>query len=288
MKLEVKGHSGCQIDVVRENNKLYVYKSSNNLGYLKRLELQGLKQRDAAYNMDLPNIVVPGIYEINKTDTSVTLKMNYVYSKSFVGYFECAGLEQIMNFTDAMQNFLCYEIRNSKMELVDASILKDKFADVKNKTLNNAMLQDDDEIVDIINRSEQHFANIDNMLLPVGKCHGDLTFSNVLFSGNNYYLIDFLDSFVESPLLDIVKLRQDSAYLWSQLMYNGECDNVRLKIIANKIDKAIDKFASQYDWYNKYYKTFQLMNFLRILQYAKEISVINYLKNVINQLLYEF
>jgi hypothetical protein len=71
-------------------------------------------------------------------------------------------------------------------------------------------------------------------------------------------------------------------------MYNGECDSVRLKIIANKIDKAIDKFASQYDWYNKYYKTFQLMNFLRILQYAKEAPVINYLKNVINQLLYEF
>ena len=125
------------------------------------------------------------------------------------------------------------------------------------------------------------------MELPIGKCHGDLTFSNILFSGNDYYLIDFLDSFVESPLLDIVKIRQDSAYLWSELMYSGECDSTRLRIVADKIDTEIYNFASQFDWF-RYYKIFQLMNFLRILQYAHEPKVIDYLKNVINDLLYEF
>ena len=28
MEIEVKGHSGCQIDIVREENELYIYKSS--------------------------------------------------------------------------------------------------------------------------------------------------------------------------------------------------------------------------------------------------------------------
>lgn len=288
MKIEVKGHSGCNIDVVRENNKLYVYKSSNNLGYLNRLELQGLKQRDAAYNMDIPGISVPIISEINKTDSSVTLKMNYVYSKNFVNYFEYAGFEQITNFINAMRKFLIYEIRNSVMKTVKASVLKEKFIDVKNKTLSNTVLKNDSEIIDIIDKSEHIFNSVKDMQMPIGKCHGDLTFSNILFSDNNYHLIDFLDSFVESPLLDIVKLRQDSAYLWSQLMYSGNCDTIRLKIIAKKIDSEIDKFASQFDWYNDNYKIFQLMNFLRILQYAKDTTVINYLKNVINQLLYEF
>lgn len=288
MKIEVKGHSGCNIDVVRENNKLYVYKSSNNLGYLNRLELQGLKQRDAAYNMDIPGISVPIISEINKTDSSVTLKMNYVYSKNFVNYFEYAGFEQITNFINAMRKFLIYEIRNSVMKTVKASVLKEKFIDVKNKTLSNTVLKNDSEIIDIIDKSEHIFNNVKDMQMPIGMCHGDLTFSNILFSDNNYHLIDFLDSFVESPLLDIVKLRQDSAYLWSQLMYSGNCDTIRLKIIAKKIDSEIDKFASQFDWYNDNYKIFQLMNFLRILQYAKDTTVINYLKNVINQLLYEF
>ena len=92
---------------------------------------------------------------------------------------------------------------------------------------------------------------------------------------------------MESPLLDIVKIRQDSAYLWSQLMYSGDCDTIRLKIVADKIDKEIVRFTSQYEWF-RHYKLFQLMNFLRILQYAKEPKVIDYLKNVLNQLLYEF
>ena len=69
-------------------------------------------------------------------------------------------------------------------------------------------------------------------------------------------------------------------------MYSGEYDKIRLSIVAKKIDEAIDKFASQYEWY-RHYKLFQLMNFLRILQYAKEDKVISYLKNVINNLLYE-
>ena len=121
--------------------------------------------------------------------------------------------------------------------------------------------------------------------IPMGKCHGDLTFSNILFNGNNYYLIDFLDSFIESPLLDLVKIRQDSQYEWSRLMYEEDVDLVRLSIISDKIDKEIDGYYSQYEWYRKYYHVFQLMNFLRILQYAKKEKVIKYLTNVINSML---
>ena len=286
MELEVKGHSGCQVEVVRENEGLYVYKSSKDLGYLNRLYLQGQKQQSAV-GMGLQHIRVPRILEINRDATSVSIKMEYVYSKSFVNYFEYAGFEQISYFIKALCLFLNYEIHNSEMQIVRADVLREKFQDVKAKSINNQALKDDSEIVDILNISSKYFDDAEDMCLPVGQCHGDLTFSNILFNGNNYYLIDFLDSFVESPLLDIVKIRQDSAYLWSHLMYSGECDTIRLKIVADKIDSEIVKYASQFDWY-KHYKLFQLMNFLRILQYAKEERVIAYLKKVLNQLLYEF
>lgn len=286
MKLEVKGHSGCQIDVVREDGKLYIYKSTFDKGYLDRLCLQGKKQQEAA-KIRLQHIRVPQIYEIHRGDESVSIKMEYVYSKNFVGYFEYAGFEQISYFINALCLFLEYEVVNSSMQVVSADILRQKFADVKTKTINNEVLKADVEVLDILERSSVYFDKAEDMILPVGKCHGDLTFSNILFNGNNYYLIDFLDSFVESPLLDIVKIRQDSAYLWSQLMFTGNCDLIRLKIVADKIDKEIVQFASQYEWF-RHYKLFQLMNFLRILQYAKEPKVIDYLKNVLNQLLYEF
>ena len=286
LDLEVKGHSGCQVDIVRENDSLYVYKSTQDPGYLKRLFLQGQKQKEAA-ELKLQHIRVPQVYDISHDGRSVTIKMEYVYSKSFVRYFEYAGFEQISYFIQALCLYLDYEIQNSPIDLVKADVLTSKFQDVCDKVSKNPKLRGDKEVEAILEASSKRFVAQTDMMIPIGKCHGDLTFSNILFNGNNYYLIDFLDSFVESPLLDIVKIRQDSAYLWSQLMYLGENDTLRLQIVADKIDQQIASYASKFDWF-KYYPNFQLMNFLRILQYAKEEKIIDYLKRILNQLLHEF
>lgn len=286
LDLEVKGHSGCQVNIVRENDSLYVYKSTHDPGYLKRLFLQGQKQKEAA-ELKLQHIRVPQVYDILHDEMSVTIKMEYVYSKSFVRYFEYAGFEQISYFIQALCLYLDYEIQNSPIGLIKADVLTSKFQDVCDKVSKNPKLQGDKEVVAILDAASKRFAAQTDMMIPIGKCHGDLTFSNILFNGNNYYLIDFLDSFVESPLLDIVKIRQDSAHLWSQLMYLGENDTLRLQIVADKIDQEIASYASKFDWF-KYYPNFQLMNFLRILQYAKEEKVIDYLKSILNQLLHEF
>ena len=286
MDIEVKGHSGCQIDIVRENDDLFVYKSTTDPKYFSRLQLQAQKQQDAA-TVELQHIRIPRIVNVHRDERSVVVKMEYVYSKNFVGYFEYAGFEQIAYFTKALKLFLDYEIKHSSIQTVKADILKLKFADVSEKTKSNKVLKDDTEVLDILKEAEKIFTSSGDMELPVGKCHGDLTFSNILFSGNSYYLIDFLDSFIESPLLDIVKIRQDSAFQWSQLMFTGEYDRLRLKIVSDKVDNDIVKYASQFEWY-KYYAIFQLMNFLRVLQYAHEKRVIDYLKRIIKQLLHGF
>ena len=49
MEIEVKGHSGCQIDVVSEDNAIYVYKSTADPKYLRRLALQARKQKAARF-----------------------------------------------------------------------------------------------------------------------------------------------------------------------------------------------------------------------------------------------
>ena len=162
----------------------------------------------------------------------------------------------------------------------------EKFKDICVKVQANNMINKDKEIVQILERSALIFNSVDEEIrIPVGYCHGDLTFSNILFNGNNYYLIDFLDSFIESPLLDIVKIRQDSRYAWSQQMYEYDMDVVRMKIISGKIDEEIDKYYSRYDWYRKNYSMFQLMNFLRIIQYVKDEKVLKFLKQVLISML---
>lgn len=287
MEIEVKGHSGCQIDIVREGQDLFIFKSSKDKKYLPRLLKQAEKQHEASL-LEYQHIRVPKIFDVVTDDKSVVIKMEYVYSKNFIEYFESAGFEQIKYFIKALELFVDKEIQRSKLRNVDVKIVKGKFDDVKTKILSNPLLKDDDEILKLIEKSSILFNKEDVYVLPVGICHGDLTFSNVLFNGNNYYLIDFLDSFIESPLLDIVKIRQDSAHLWSQLMYTKPYDKLRLQIICEKIDKEIDCYFGQYKWYSEYYNIFQLMNMLRILQYAKEYKVVTYLKKEIKNLLYEF
>ena len=286
MKIEVKGHSGCQIDVVREDGKLYIYKSTRDLHYLDRLQFQAKKQQ-AALGLELQHIRVPRIYEVRRDSNSVTIKMEYIYSKNFLGYFEYAGFEQIAYFIKALRIFLDYEICHSPIQIVKKEVLWNKYEDVSRKILCNESLKDDRTVQNLLSKSKDVFSKVTDMRLPVGLCHGDLTFSNIMFNGNNYFLIDFLDSFIESPLLDIVKIRQDSAFLWSQLMILGDYDKIRLQIVANKLDQEIVSYASQFEWYS-YYPYMQLMNFLRVLQYAHEEKVITYLKRIIEHLLYEF
>lgn len=282
MKLDIQGHSGCEIVIVHEDNDLFIHKSTHDSGYVPRLVNQANKQI-AASKIEYQNIRVPKVFEVEQNDTSATIKMEYIYSRNYVEHFEQAGFEQIKYLIGAIKYFIDLEINNSRMETVPSHILTDKMADVARKVEKNVHLKDDAEAQELVRRSSAVMDKVGNMVLPVGMCHGDLTFSNILFNGNNYYLIDFLDSFIESPLLDIVKIRQDTSYLWSTLMYNKPFDKVRLSIISEKIDVAIDEyFSGRYQWYRDYYMPLQLMNFLRILQYGHDDKVISYLKKVIS------
>lgn len=282
MKLDIQGHSGCDIVIVHEDNELFIHKSTNDAGYVPRLVNQANKQI-AASKIEYQNIRVPKVFEVLQTDKDATIKMEYIYSRNFIEHFEQAGFEQIKYLIGAIKYFIDLEISHSEIRTVPANILTDKMADVARKVEKNIHLKDDIEAQELVKRSSEIMNAVGDMDLPVGMCHGDLTFSNILFNGNNYYLIDFLDSFIESPLLDIVKIRQDTAYLWSTLMYNKPFDKVRLSIISEKIDAAIDEyFKSKYKWYRDYYMPLQLMNFLRILQYGHDDKVIAYLKRVIS------
>lgn len=285
MEIEVKGHSGCSIDIRRLGHQIFVFKTTKDPNYLQRLACQARKQQ-AAVNMENYHIRVPEIYDVLQTDAETTIKMQYIYSKSFIEFLEQAGFEQVDYFINALKQFVEYEIKKSKMQLVPASIFQSKFSTVKSKMASNPLVKDNIRLKHLLEQCQSIFDKMHDMEIPVGLCHGDLTFSNILFNGNNYYLIDFLDSFVETPLQDIVKIRQDTLYRWSQQMYQKPFDVVRLKIICNKMDSEIDSyFSHRYEWYRQNYHIMQLMNIVRILPYAIDTSIVEYLTDIISDIL---
>ena len=66
-----------------------------------------------------------------------------------------------------------------------------------------------------LDRYVEYCLGFDWSSIPTGYCHGDLTFENVLVHQSNLYFIDFLDSFIETPYLDLSKLLLDILVLWS-------------------------------------------------------------------------
>lgn len=196
MEIEVKGHSGCSIEIVRQGKKLTIEKGTKDPKYVDRLYQQALKQQKAQ-NTKLQFIRVPEIFNIIKNDNEMLMQMEYIYSRNFIDNFENAGFEQINYFIKAIDIFIQSEIERSEMQDIPLNVVTDKFADVKKKTLANSFMQDREDVKQIIERSEPFFMNISELKMPVGVCHGDLTLSNILFNGNNYFLIDFLDSFIE-------------------------------------------------------------------------------------------
>ena len=110
-------------------------------------------------------------------------------------------------------------------------------------------------------------SNKEFIKVKVGNCHGDMTLSNMIFD-NNIYLIDFLDSYIESPTMDIVKLRQDTHLLWSLNMVDTPLDLTKIKIGLEYIDKWICANFNVDD-----YEILQIINLLRIYPYSTDEKI---------------
>ena len=285
MELIVKGHSGFSIDIVREGTNLYVYKRCGDAGKSERLMRQAAKQEQAT-GFHYTGFQIPHIIATEHNENYSSIKMDYIYSRNFMEYFESAGFEQIDFFIHALIRFIEEELAHSPIQAISPDIVNSKFLSVKKTIASNTHIRKDETLTSIMEKAERLLTGISEWRLPVGICHGDLTFSNILFTANTYYLIDFLDSFIESPLLDIVKLRQDSAHIWSAKLYTKPYDPIRLGIISRKIDTELDTYFRQYSWYNAYYLPLQVLNLLRVLQYATEDAIVDDLETELTKLLY--
>ncbi|MBR6125419.1 phosphotransferase [Candidatus Saccharibacteria bacterium] len=281
MKILVKGNSGCSIEIVQKGTNLILQKGSSNIAYIPRLLKQFEKQSQFKIHSN-NHIKIPIIYEIHKTSNSIVGKMEYVYSKNFINFFETAGFEQIQHFANVIIQFLDYEVSKSPQKKISKSTLINKIRTIKQNISSVDMTTHN-----LLKRVEKECLSQSVISIPVGLCHGDLTLSNILFNGSDCFLIDFLDSYIESPLMDIVKIRQDTYFGWSQLMSRQQFDKIRLNLILKKIDRLVDEHFQQYEWYVQYYRIFQIINFCRIIPYARNKRVDIFLQKTIGQLLSE-
>lgn len=288
--LKIEGRSGCSLKVFQsDGGQILVRKisalSSYNHRLLKQLEKQQkFKQFNFLDCLDSPEIISQG----KTTDGLNYFDMEYITGEKFSTFLCSAKVLKIKEIIKYLINYLEENFKSSEYIFPPLDKIHSKIDELKNKlNPNQSFAQELKQKVFIILETK-----IPNSKIPQKTCHGDLTFSNMLFSEDGkIYLIDFLDSFVESPVIDLVKLRQDTHFFWSvEIDSNLEIYNLcKIMQILSYIDRQLQQYllkkgADVYNWY----RYLELFNLVRIMPYVSKSTEINFLKKHINSLLLSY
>lgn len=253
---DLGGHSGCKILLYeKENNEVFVRKISGNYSYNKRLEKQAQKQ--ALYFN--PNIRVPKI--LNSGYTSAGLfyfDMEYIQGITMAEYIKTIEIGKVRAICELIvKNIVTINKKNGS---VNERIFIDKINSLK-KALNHHNDIIDEALFMLENHKWDRFVKT--------SCHGDLTLENIIVKDNQLYLIDFLDSFYDSWIMDISTIMQDVQTMWSY-RYDEEIEintKIRLLVFRDILMETIDK-ESPLDYIEVYYAL--LLKLIRIFPYTKD------------------
>ena len=225
-KLET-GLSGCKLELIGSNT---LRKHSSSPSYNKRLELQVKKQQLFSLQF-FRNVETPIV--LGKEDSY--FDMEYVTGRSFDEYFSVCSLSDIDFVFDSLCGYFDDLISNSQYYQPEVSKKRilDKINSLETHTRHLTDLYHIRQMVSSI-----------TMKIPQTFCHGDLTFTNIIFNKNRLYYIDFLDCFIDSFLCDLVKLKQDLFYHWS-LDVQG-IKNLRIRQIYSLLWRKLEERYSQY------------------------------------------
>lgn len=270
----LKGLSGCRVILNEERNS--VIKISSGKNYNSRLQTQKEKQQRGE-KIKVPNVIVPKVIRWGISEEGLFFfEMEYVNGREYKEFLSDGSPEEINFFIETIVNLIRFFFSDSQRS--DFSQFKNLVAEKINS------LELDKEIEPgFIKFLETKVSSLDEGFFYFGECHGDLSLPNILFCRENIALIDFLDSFIESPVVDLVKLKQDLFYLFSFL----SCSDAKIKLrgiqSAKYIWKKIEKEFSEHVSKDSF-KILEVVNFLRILPYSKQEDVKSSILNIIKEL----
>ncbi len=245
MDFKVKGNSNYNLKL--ENN--LVSKTSHKKDV--RLIVSAKKQKDFESNF----FKSPTVTDIHENGFS----MEYIQGESFSQFFTLATKRDLDGLIRKLDGY--FKERIIGEITISIQILKDKLQSLPNG--NNLL---------------PLLSNHSDITIKVGLSHGDMTLSNMIFT-DEIYLIDFLDSYIESPTMDLVKLRQDTHLYWSLNMVSNVTDLTKIKLGLLYIDKwLVENYPIEK------YELLQIINLLRIYPYTNDIEIKKYLQTNINKL----
>lgn len=273
-KVKLKGHSNFILELIKEPNGYFVKKSDGERLH-KQCEKQDLfrkyiinSNQALSCSFDVPKIV-ERVWQPKRLGNKFSFTMPFYNGKSILDVLEKGDITLLDDMIDKLFIFLKWEFDNSKIQEIDCSKVRTKLMNIHQKVANI-------ELKNFIQALDYRFYNnFKTTKIPIGFCHGDFTFSNMIFS-NKIILIDFLDSFVETPLQDVAKLLQSLNLQWELLMDDSKRDITKIKIGYEYLRLEISsRILTTYPEYLKMIDVFYMITLLRILPYVKEKKIYN-------------
>ena len=270
--LKNSSNSGAKISVIERDKNLYVKKTAfkDIERFKKSFEKQkNFVPKDNIYAVDIV---------IKESSNKVEGLMPYTKGIVGEGYSKKATASEINNIANSLQRYFKFLEESSVVSEFSPEIINDKI----NYTLENCT--NNNFISDNLREMSKDIANLiyikeKKILIPLSECHGDFTMSNMIYTNENkLHLIDFLDTFVNSFLLDYAKIVQDTIFCWS--VRNSDRNTIlKHRIIGEKIMNKI--FISHY----KITQTLIRLNILRIVPYCNDKATEEWLKITLKKIL---
>lgn len=258
----LNGNSGCKVLLCQkeESQQKYVRKISACKEYNDRLRKQMLKQLNL--NSFNPEVKTPVIIKDGYVGECFYFDMEYIQGKLLS---ECINDLDHITISPYIQMTVNYLLSIQSKDI----IFEDASQKIHNKlqTLSNVINKKYTKYFKLIENTEWTHT-------PVSKCHGDFTLENLIISNGNLYLIDFLDSFLESPLVDVAKLLFDLRYFWSKRRLSTNSKSIIKNIHMENVITNSEVYIENKQKIN----SLLILGILRILPYTRSQQTITYLE----------
>lgn len=269
MDLRLLGQSNASIQIIQEHHmpsrvrKSVVAKSKD----VHRFEQQFKKHQQASDELLSP-LRYPKVVS-NLKDGAY--EMEYVPGITLGQFLLVASKQESETVTRQIQDFL-EKILNLSSAGNHAQALRKKVDDlISNSSREFSHL-------DIFCRLSETIVNTaDDVMSLEGWNHGDLSFENILIveRGKKVYVLDFLDSPFESPLIDIGRLSLDSKFGWWAAQVRRPA-NYQLNL--NTLDRGIQEALGGVRVDERTRMLYIGLAVLRILPYTNNPSRLAFLK----------
>lgn len=196
---ELHGFSGSKIYLMKDSEKVFVRKIGNVERNFERLTA-------------LEKYSVPKIYRYD----GECLDLEYIHGLDIGNYLTQHSI-------DNLQDFILTQLEEFSLNTIDKDYTK---------IYHNKISWVDDRLdlpftsLELIDRLPK--------ILPSSEYHGDMTLENILFSNNEFFLIDGTTTEYDSYIFDIAKLRQDLECKW--FLRN---DNLKIDVKVNSLQHTI-------------------------------------------------